>query len=141
MTYIALLWFDYALTLPAEVHGIWNRGITGATALYLITRYAALTERVMLVAMVGLWSISDEVRPIPAVHSYPPSDARLSQACNVLGNTNAACAFLFYLSFSSEYTLQGQKIRAYMIPLLSGAQSSRYFECTASATVIGESLQ
>lgn len=77
MTYIALLWFDYALTLPAEVHGIWNRGITGATALYLITRYAALTERVMLVAMVGLWSISDEVRPIPAVHSYPPSDARL----------------------------------------------------------------
>ncbi|RPD57834.1 hypothetical protein L226DRAFT_540198 [Lentinus tigrinus ALCF2SS1-7] len=56
----ALLWFDFALTFTTEVRRIWRRRFTGATVVYLFTRYAALIERVFFVLEVLLWNSTDE---------------------------------------------------------------------------------
>ena len=61
--YTVLLWYDCILTFREEVQCIWGRRFTGATAVYLATRYIAAIERVVLVLMGVLWTINDEVRP------------------------------------------------------------------------------
>ncbi|RDX48618.1 hypothetical protein OH76DRAFT_1483717 [Lentinus brumalis] len=56
----ALLWFDFALTFTTEVRRIWRRKFTGATVVYLFTRYIALIERIFFVLEVLLWNSTDE---------------------------------------------------------------------------------
>lgn len=58
----ALLWFDFALTFPTEVRRIWGRPFSGATLVYLFTRYTAIADRVLFVTEVLLWNSSDQVR-------------------------------------------------------------------------------
>ena len=41
---LALLWYDYALMLPAEIQRVWRRPFTGATAVYLAVRYTLLLQ-------------------------------------------------------------------------------------------------
>ncbi|KAI0800162.1 hypothetical protein C8Q74DRAFT_395231 [Fomes fomentarius] len=43
----ALLCYDCALTLPAEIERIWKRRVTGATLIYLFLRYATLFDCVL----------------------------------------------------------------------------------------------
>ncbi|TFK90250.1 hypothetical protein K466DRAFT_597097 [Polyporus arcularius HHB13444] len=57
----ALLWFDFALTFTTEVRRIWRRRFTGATVVYLFTRYTALIERIFFVLEVFLWNSTDEM--------------------------------------------------------------------------------
>ena len=57
----ALLWFDFALTFTTEVKRIWRRRFSGATVVYLLTRYIAVVERVFFVLEVLLWKSTDEV--------------------------------------------------------------------------------
>ena len=59
--HVALLWFDFALTFTTEVRRIWRRKITGATIVYLFTRYAAVVERVFFLLEILLWNSTDEV--------------------------------------------------------------------------------
>ncbi|KAM5537917.1 hypothetical protein V8D89_008393 [Ganoderma adspersum] len=56
----ALLWFDFALTFPTEVRRIWGRPFSGATLVYLFTRYTAIADRVLFVTEVLLWNSSDQ---------------------------------------------------------------------------------
>lgn len=51
----ALLCYDCALTLPAEIERIWKRRVTGATLIYLFLRYATLFDCV-------LWCILESSR-------------------------------------------------------------------------------
>ena len=69
----ALLWYDSLLTLPAEIEGIWQRKklLTGATMVYLLTRYVAILERIVLVMTVMLTTISDEARPVSSFLKLP----------------------------------------------------------------------
>lgn len=44
----ALLYYDYALTVPSEVQCIWKRKFSGASALFLINRYVSLLVHTLL---------------------------------------------------------------------------------------------
>ncbi|RDX48635.1 hypothetical protein OH76DRAFT_1556930 [Lentinus brumalis] len=57
----ALLWFDFALTFTTEVRRIWRRRFTGATVVYLFTRYTALVQRIFFVLEVFLWNSTNEM--------------------------------------------------------------------------------
>lgn len=61
---VALLWFDYALTLPGEYRRIWRRKFTGATLIFLLMRYATLIERIPFVLEVLVWNSSDRVSSV-----------------------------------------------------------------------------
>ena len=58
----ALLWFDCILTFQKEVQCIWQRRFTGATVVYLATRYLAVVQCILLVLLSMLWDINDNVR-------------------------------------------------------------------------------
>ena len=60
--HVALLWFDCTLTFTTEVQYIWRRRFTGATIVYLFTRYAAVVERVFSLLTILLWTSTEEVR-------------------------------------------------------------------------------
>ncbi|KAI0363673.1 hypothetical protein BV20DRAFT_975403 [Pilatotrama ljubarskyi] len=55
-----LLFADSIITFPDEVQRIWNRRFTGATAVFLITRYVAVAERIVLVTSVFLPTLEDK---------------------------------------------------------------------------------
>lgn len=57
----ALLWFDFALTLPDEYRRIWKRKFSGATVIYLLMRYVAVIERIFLVLEILVWNSSNRV--------------------------------------------------------------------------------
>ncbi|KAH9888046.1 hypothetical protein C8Q73DRAFT_748392 [Cubamyces lactineus] len=59
-----LLFADVFMTLPEEVERIWKRRFTGATVVFLITRYVAVAERITLVTSVFLPTLQDKVRRI-----------------------------------------------------------------------------
>ncbi|KAI0353951.1 hypothetical protein OH77DRAFT_1406258 [Trametes cingulata] len=56
-----LLFADSIITFPDEVQRIWKRRFTGATAVFLITRYVAVAERIVLVTSVFLPTLQDKV--------------------------------------------------------------------------------
>lgn len=58
---IALLFADTLMTLTSEVQRIWRRKFTGATAVFLVTRYVAVAERIVLLVSVFLPTVQDEV--------------------------------------------------------------------------------
>ncbi|TDL18628.1 hypothetical protein BD410DRAFT_728230, partial [Rickenella mellea] len=47
----ALVFYDYALTFPAEVSEIWNSKFNGAQALFFLTRYSFMIFTVLLCAV------------------------------------------------------------------------------------------
>lgn len=49
--FLALLYYDYVLTFPAEVKHIWSRRITVSTLLYICCRYALLANLLYLFAI------------------------------------------------------------------------------------------
>ncbi|KAI0800208.1 hypothetical protein C8Q74DRAFT_398161 [Fomes fomentarius] len=55
-----LMWFDFVLTLPAEIQGIWRRKISGASLAYIGIRYTLLLERIVILLEV-LWASSDQM--------------------------------------------------------------------------------
>ncbi len=57
---IALLSYDYLLTLHKEVELFWNWRWTGATALFMVNRYLVMIIR--LVNLVGFMPMSNQVR-------------------------------------------------------------------------------
>ena len=57
-----LLFADSFITFPEEVERIWKRRFTGATVVFLITRYVAVAERITLVVSVFLPTLQDKVR-------------------------------------------------------------------------------
>ncbi|KAI0331754.1 hypothetical protein GY45DRAFT_1248260 [Cubamyces sp. BRFM 1775] len=56
-----LLFADFFITFPEEVERIWKRRFTGATVVFLITRYVAVAERITLVTSVFLPTLQDKV--------------------------------------------------------------------------------
>ncbi|KAH9889273.1 hypothetical protein C8Q73DRAFT_654019 [Cubamyces lactineus] len=80
----ALLWFDFALTLPTEYRRIWKRRFTGATIVYLLTRYIAVIERIFFVLEVLVWNSTDPVF-----------------RCGGITHTDDTLLFLNYLAFSA----------------------------------------
>ncbi|KAI0653342.1 hypothetical protein C8Q70DRAFT_927948 [Cubamyces menziesii] len=83
----ALLWFDFALTLPTEYRRIWKRRFTGATIVYLFTRYIAVIERIFFVLEVLVWNSSDK--------------ANSAARCGGITHTDDTLLFLNYLAFSA----------------------------------------
>ncbi|KAI0628580.1 hypothetical protein C8Q77DRAFT_1067798 [Trametes polyzona] len=63
----ALLFADTFMTITDEVQRIWRRRFTGATAVFLITRYVAVAERIVLLVSVFLPTVEDE-----GLHSCVP---------------------------------------------------------------------
>ena len=58
--YPALLWYDFALTLPTELRCVWKNKISGASISYLLIRYTLVVERIVVI-LKFLWSSSDTV--------------------------------------------------------------------------------
>ncbi|KAI0821878.1 hypothetical protein BC628DRAFT_1328565 [Trametes gibbosa] len=56
-----LLFADTFMTLTREVQRIWQRRFTGATAVFLITRYVAVAERIVLLVSLFFPAVADEV--------------------------------------------------------------------------------
>jgi hypothetical protein len=54
--YIALLYYDYFLTLPSEIAHIWSRKFRYVTLLYIGCRYALAANIVYMVGSSGLVS-------------------------------------------------------------------------------------
>ncbi|KAH9852393.1 hypothetical protein C2E23DRAFT_868846 [Lenzites betulinus] len=54
-----LLFADTLMTLTREVQRIWQRRFTGATAVFLITRYVAVAERIVLLVSLFLPTVED----------------------------------------------------------------------------------
>ncbi|KAI0074310.1 hypothetical protein K474DRAFT_1677218 [Panus rudis PR-1116 ss-1] len=54
-----LLFYDVLLTIPTELQRIWSRKFSGATLVYLLTRYALFCDRVVLTASLFLRITSD----------------------------------------------------------------------------------
>ncbi|OSC97583.1 hypothetical protein PYCCODRAFT_1471755 [Trametes coccinea BRFM310] len=73
----ALLWFDFALMFTTEYRRIWKRKWTGATLVYLLTRYVAVIERIFFVLEV------------------------LVRLCGGITHTDDVLLFLNYLAFSA----------------------------------------
>ncbi len=46
--FLVLTIYDYILTFPHEINHIWRRKFTGATALFLVTRYLTLAKVFLL---------------------------------------------------------------------------------------------
>ncbi|KAI0700995.1 hypothetical protein C8T65DRAFT_559598, partial [Cerioporus squamosus] len=82
----ALLWFDFALTFTTEVRRIWRRRFTGATVVYLFTRYTALIERIFFVLEVLLWNSTDE---------------SLFQTCGRIDRVDDVLTIINYFAFAS----------------------------------------
>lgn len=61
----ALLYFDFVITFPQEVQRIWSRRFSGATIVYLLTRYSALFERIIFLVSLFLMTLDDKVRSLP----------------------------------------------------------------------------
>ena len=59
--YAALLWFDWALTFPTEYQRIWRRRFSGATIIYILTRYTALIDTIFSILETLDWSLDDAV--------------------------------------------------------------------------------
>ncbi len=57
-----VLFADSIFTLTDEVQRIWGRRFTGATLIFLLTRWVAVAERIVLVTSVVLPTIQDKVR-------------------------------------------------------------------------------
>ncbi|KAI0365086.1 hypothetical protein BV20DRAFT_954980 [Pilatotrama ljubarskyi] len=85
------LWFDFTLTCSAEYQRIWRRKYTGATVVYLLTRYIAMIERVFFVLEVLIWNSSDQVRTPP---------------CGGITHTDDVLLLLNYLAFTAFTTLR-----------------------------------
>ncbi|KAH9888053.1 hypothetical protein C8Q73DRAFT_655815 [Cubamyces lactineus] len=62
----ALAYYEYLITIRLEVQQIWNRDASGATILFVMTRYFMLLDRVFVV--IGLYPIRD-----PGVSAYVES--------------------------------------------------------------------
>ncbi|KAH9935158.1 uncharacterized protein BXZ73DRAFT_36510, partial [Epithele typhae] len=54
-----LLWLDILLTLGLEVQRMWQRRFTGATVVFLLTRYSAALARAFFVSEVLSWTVSN----------------------------------------------------------------------------------
>ena len=60
-----LLFADTLFTLTDEVQRIWRRRFTGATLIFLLTRWVAVAERIVLVISVVMPTVQDKVRLCP----------------------------------------------------------------------------
>ncbi|KAI0645033.1 hypothetical protein C8Q79DRAFT_1011145 [Trametes meyenii] len=102
----ALLWFDFALTFPTERRRIWGRKFSGATVIYLCTRYVALVQRILQAAVVLTWYSSDQVgltfRNAAIVLTLIPT----IQTCGVLTHTDDVLTFLNYTSIATFTALR-----------------------------------
>ncbi|KAI0667272.1 hypothetical protein C8Q78DRAFT_1082392 [Trametes maxima] len=66
-----LLFIDWSMTFTDEVQRIWGRRFTGATAVFLLTRYVAMAERTVLVTSVFLPAMEDKLSYVRGVHDAP----------------------------------------------------------------------
>lgn len=57
---IALLFYDYFLTLPDEVRCVWKGKFTGVTVLFMINRYATIVYRTLMVIQLMSWDTYPE---------------------------------------------------------------------------------
>ncbi|KAH8082846.1 hypothetical protein BXZ70DRAFT_1012254 [Cristinia sonorae] len=56
----ALLFFDFSITFTREVKRIWHRRVTGATVVFILTRYSVLAERIVLLTTLFIHTLSDD---------------------------------------------------------------------------------
>ena len=52
---VALAFYEHAITFGVEVQQVWRRDISGATILFLLTRYLTLIDRIL--AIISLWQL------------------------------------------------------------------------------------
>jgi len=55
----ALLFFDCAISLSDEYHRVWRKRFSGTTAVYLVTRYGAVLERIVLLVSLFIRATED----------------------------------------------------------------------------------
>ena len=61
MWHLVLIILDHVMTFTDEVQRVWRRKFSGATLIYLITRYVATFERITLMTSLFLQTNSDQV--------------------------------------------------------------------------------
>ena len=85
----ALLYYDYLLTIPAEIQCIWKRKLTLASILFLINRYATLVTRTLLIIQTVSWShvTDDEADKVCTVLNL--SSVTLANTSTVVGSAHA----------------------------------------------------
>ncbi|KAI0070570.1 hypothetical protein K474DRAFT_1680049 [Panus rudis PR-1116 ss-1] len=55
-----LLYYDYIMTLPAEIRCMWRRPINAGTILFFINRYISLLYRALMLVQMSSWAALDE---------------------------------------------------------------------------------
>ena len=73
-----ILYYEYLLTLPEEVHYFWRKRRTLVTILFFLNRYLNLLVNVPLILQTfGTWS--DEVRQIDLIRQSAGADPAVFQ--------------------------------------------------------------
>ena len=52
---LALIIFDFLLTIPEEVTHIWNKRFTYVTVVYLLNRYSSLLGAIFNILSASVW--------------------------------------------------------------------------------------
>ncbi|KAI0760593.1 hypothetical protein C8Q74DRAFT_1372429 [Fomes fomentarius] len=68
-----VLFADSIFTLTDEVQRIWGRRFTGATLIFLLTRWVAVAERIVLVTSVVLPTIQDKYAALATYSLFEPA--------------------------------------------------------------------
>ncbi|KAI0754200.1 hypothetical protein C8Q80DRAFT_1094487 [Daedaleopsis nitida] len=90
-----ILFADSLFTLTDEIQRIWSRRFSGATLIFLVTRWVAVAERIVLVTSVVLPTLQDKVIWIAR---SPPS---ATSSCVPVLRLDDTLTDISYLSFGS----------------------------------------
>ncbi|KAJ6476901.1 hypothetical protein C8R45DRAFT_1008192 [Mycena sanguinolenta] len=78
---VALLIWDWIITIPAEVQKIWGRKLSGSTVLYACLRYGTLCEKIT-VLLLASWYLTPHVC-LPASTYWIGTDSNSAQGCDI----------------------------------------------------------
>ncbi|KIK50769.1 hypothetical protein GYMLUDRAFT_182302, partial [Collybiopsis luxurians FD-317 M1] len=80
---LALLWYDYALTLPMEVQYIWTSNFRLSTFLYIFCRYALVANILYLLDIAGKLTEEHLINIFPnLLFAASFTSSQNSQSCN-----------------------------------------------------------
>ncbi|KAI0730625.1 hypothetical protein C8Q76DRAFT_792776 [Earliella scabrosa] len=112
---LALVIYDYAITLGAEIDLFWTRKPTGATALFVLNRYLLVLDYIFNIATIER---SSEIAYVPCGSESPPSSS-CSRAlwCAVLVKVENATYNLQYVPWAAFGALRAYALSQQNLPV------------------------
>ncbi|KAI0738618.1 hypothetical protein C8Q80DRAFT_1275587 [Daedaleopsis nitida] len=110
---LALVIYDYAITLGQEIEMFWRRKLTGATALFLLNRYLLVLDYIFNIATIERSSEVAYVSYFPVCHANHPVHHDYGRAsCAVLVKAENSLYNVQY-----RVTSPGQHSRLFNVPV------------------------